>query len=138
MDELPGREQMKAIAEAAALEWGLSLGEPYALSRYSYVAPVGEDKVLKVAWGGDDESLHEPESLALWAGNGAVRLLRSDPSRRVLLEERAVPGDDLSEVPEEQAVAIAVDVGAPAVAAGSRAVPLDRRPRTGLDRPRRA
>ena len=110
MDELPGREQMKAIAEAAALEWGLSLGEPYALSRYSYVAPVGEDKVLKVAWCGDDESLHEPESLALWAGNGAVRLLRSDPSRRVLLEERAVPGDDLSEVPEEQAVAIAVDV----------------------------
>ena len=38
-------------------------------------------RVLKVAWAGDDESLHEAESLALWDGDGAVRLLRSDPSR---------------------------------------------------------
>jgi streptomycin 6-kinase len=110
MDELPDREQMKATAEAVALDWGLSLGEPFALSRYSYVAPVGAEAVLKVAWGGDDESLHEAPSLALWDGDGAVRLLRSDPTRRALLEERARPGDDLSEIPEEQAVAIAVDV----------------------------
>jgi streptomycin 6-kinase len=111
MDELPEREQMKATAEAVALDWGLELGEPFALSRYSYVAPVGPDAVLKVAWPGDDESLHEPESLALWAGDGAVRLLRSDPSRRALLEERALPGDDLSVLPEEQAVEIAVEAG---------------------------
>lgn len=110
MDELPDRERMKAIAEAVARDWGLALGEPFALSRYSYVAPVGADAVLKVASGDDDESLHEPDSLALWAGDGAVRLLRSDPARRALLEERALPGDDLSELPEEQAVAIAVDV----------------------------
>jgi streptomycin 6-kinase len=110
VEALPDRAQLQAIAEAVALDWGFELGEPYALSRYSYVAPVGGDRVLKVAWGGDDESLHEADSLALWAGDGAVRLLRSDPARRALLEERALPGDDLSEVPEEQAVAIAVDV----------------------------
>jgi len=110
LDELPDLEQMKATAEAVARDWGLELGEPFALSRYSYVAPVGADAVLKVAWAGDDESLHEADSLALWSGIGAVRLLRSDPSRRALLEERAVPGDDLSELPEDQAVAAAVDV----------------------------
>ena len=110
MDELPDAERMKATAESVAADWGLELGEPFALSRYSYVAPVGAETVLKIAWDGDDESLHEAESLALWNGDGAVRLLRSDPSRRALLEERARPGDDLSGVPEEQAVAIAVDV----------------------------
>jgi streptomycin 6-kinase len=98
------------IAHAVAAEWGLELGEPFALSRYSYVAPVGDDAVLKVAWDGDDESLDEGDALVLWGGDGAVRLLRADKRRRALLEERAVPGDDLSGLPEDDAVAIAVDV----------------------------
>jgi hypothetical protein len=110
MEELPDSEQMKAIAEAVAADWGLELGEPFALSRYSYVAPVGAEAVLKVAWAGDDESLHEAESLVVWDGDGAVRLLRSDPSRRALLQERARPGTDLSVLTEARAVAAAVDV----------------------------
>jgi streptomycin 6-kinase len=97
----------KATALEAAREWGLELGEPFALSYVSYVAPVGH-AVLKVAWEGDDESLHEGEALELWDGDGAVRLLRR--SGRVLLEERAVPGDDLSALPDAEATAIAVDV----------------------------
>lgn len=100
----------KATAEEVAAEWALELGEPFALSNYSYVAPVGDDAVLKVAWAGDDESLDEEDALALWAGNGAVRLLRADKSRRALLEERALPGDDISELPEDDATAIAVDI----------------------------
>jgi streptomycin 6-kinase len=100
----------RATAEAVAAEWGLELGAPFAMSNYSYVAPAGDDAVLKVAWDGDDESLHEAEALELWAGNGAVRLLRSDQSRRALLEERALPGDDISELPDDEATAIAVDV----------------------------
>jgi streptomycin 6-kinase len=100
----------KAAAQRAAEEWGIELGPPFALARYSYVVPAGHDAVLKVAWEGDDESLHEPEALALWAGDGAVRLLRSDPATRALLEERALPGDDISQLPEEEAVAIAVGV----------------------------
>jgi len=98
----------KAEAERVAAEWGIELGTPFTLSRYSYVAPVGDDAVLKVPWEGDDESLHEGEALELWNGNGAVRLLRR--SGRVLLLERALPGADISEVPEEEATAIAVDV----------------------------
>jgi len=97
----------KATALEVAREWGLELGEPFALSYVSYVAPAGR-AVIKVAWEGDDESLHEADALALWDGNGAVRLLRR--SRRALLLERAVPGDDLSTLPDEEATEIAVDI----------------------------
>ena len=90
-----------------AREWGLGLGEPFATSNVSYVAPAGQ-AVLKVPWQGDDESLHEGEALELWGGDGAVRLLRR--SGRVLLEERAVPGDDLSTLPDDTANAIATDL----------------------------
>ncbi len=102
--------ETEAVAREIAAEWGLTLGEPFALSRFSYVAPVGHDAVLKVAWAGDDESLHEDAALEVWEGDGAVRLHRVDRARRALLEERAVPGGDISELPEEQATAIAVDV----------------------------
>jgi streptomycin 6-kinase len=97
-------------AHVVAAEWRLTLGAPFALSRCSYVAPVGDDAVLKVAWAGDDESLDEGDALARWNGDGAVQLLRSDKRRRALLAERAVPGDDISELPEDEATAIAVDI----------------------------
>jgi streptomycin 6-kinase len=97
----------KATALDVAKEWGLQLGEPFALSHVSYVVPAG-DAVLKVAWDGDTESLHEGDALAAWNGEGAVRLLRR--SGHALLEERAVPGDDLSSLPDDDATALAVDV----------------------------
>jgi streptomycin 6-kinase len=97
----------KATALEVARDWGLELGEPFALSNVSYVAPAG-DTVLKVAWDGDTESLHEGDALELWDGDGAVRLLRR--SGRALLEERVVPGDDLSALPDDEATAIAVDI----------------------------
>jgi streptomycin 6-kinase len=98
----------RAQAEETARSWGLELGAPFALARYSFVAPAGEDTVLKLAWEGDDESLHEGEALQMWGGHGAVRLLRS--SGRVLLEERARPGSDISDLPEAEATAIAVEL----------------------------
>jgi streptomycin 6-kinase len=97
----------KATALQVAREWGLELGEPFAMSNVSFVAPAG-DAVLKVAWDGDTESLHEGEALELWDGDGAVRLLRQ--SGRVVLEERAIPGDDLSALPDVEATAIAIGV----------------------------
>ena len=97
----------KEAALAAAREWGLQLEEPFAFSNVSYVAPAGE-LVVKVAWEGDDESLHEGDALDVWDGDGAIRLLAR--SGRALLEQRAVPGDDLSAVPEDEALAIAIDV----------------------------
>ena len=90
--------------------WGVELGPPFALSRYSFVAPAGPDAVLKVTPVEDDESDEEADALALWAGDGAVRLLRRDARRRAILVDRARPGSDLAGVDEEEATAIAVDV----------------------------
>lgn len=99
----------KATALEAAQEWGLKLGEPFAFSNVSYVAPAG-GAVIKVAWEGDDESLHEGDAFELWDGNGAVRLLGR--WGRAILEERAIPGDDLSALPDDEATAVAVDIAA--------------------------
>jgi hypothetical protein len=85
-------------------------GTPYRLARYSYVAPAGDVAVLKVTPVEDDEADEEADALALWAGDGAVRLLRHDPARRALLLARAHPGDDLASLPEPEATQIAVDV----------------------------
>jgi streptomycin 6-kinase len=102
----------QTTAEAVAAEWGLSLAAPFSLSRYSYAAPVhGLDAVLKAAWQGDDESLHEADALAVWDGDGAVRLLRFDAGRRVLLEERALPGTDIRDLDDDAAMEVAIDVG---------------------------
>jgi streptomycin 6-kinase len=74
----------------------------------SYVAAVGPDAVIKVAWEGDQGSLHEGDALELWDGDGSVRLLRR--SGRTLLEERAIPGDDISGLVDEDATAVAIKV----------------------------
>lgn len=108
-----GRPDIGSLARAAlevAEDWGLQLEPPYALSRHSYVAAAG-DAVLKLTPPEDDESDEEADALELWQGEGAVRLLRHDRSRRAMLIERARPGTDLSELPEEEATSIAVDVG---------------------------
>jgi streptomycin 6-kinase len=94
-----------------AREWGLTLGPPFALGRYSFVAPAGPASVLKVTPLEDDESDEEGDALELWAGDGAVRLLRRDRGRRALLLERLRPGADASVLREEEATAVAVSVG---------------------------
>jgi len=107
----PDLDALVHVAGEAAAEWEVELGEPFALSRYSYVAPAGDDAVLKVTPPEDDESDHEADALELWGGRGAVRLLRRDRGRRALLLERARPGTDLSSLPDDEATAIAVAVG---------------------------
>jgi streptomycin 6-kinase len=77
------------------------------MSSVSYVAPAGS-VVVKVPWGGDDESLDESDALRVWDGNGAVRLL--DQFGAAILEERAIPGDDLSAVADGEATRIALDI----------------------------
>jgi streptomycin 6-kinase len=77
------------------------------MSAVSYVAPAGAG-VVKVAWDGDDESLHEADALALWDGDGAVRLV--ERFGRAIFEERAIPGTDLSVLNEDDATTVAVDL----------------------------
>jgi streptomycin 6-kinase len=101
-----------SVARAAAFEaarfWGVEVGTPFAFSNVSFVAPVNNHEVVKVAWEGDDESLHEGDALELWNGDAAVRLLRRHG--RALLIQRAVPGDDISDLGDEQATAAATAV----------------------------
>lgn len=97
----------RAAAEEAARHWGLVLEPPFTRAAVSYVAPAA-DAVVKVAWEGDDESLHEPDALELWSGDGAVRLI--DRHGRAVLEQRAFPGTDLALLPEDEATAVAVDL----------------------------
>ena len=63
----------------------------------------GEQAVLKVQQP-DRESEHEAAALELWDGDGAIRLLDSEPEEHALLVERCVPGTPLSSVGGEAAL----------------------------------
>jgi streptomycin 6-kinase len=106
----PDVARLASVAAEVAREWGVELGPAFELARFSYVAPAGNGAVLKVTPPEDDESDDEPDALALWAGDGAVRLLRRDDRRRAMLIERAVSGSDLATVDEDEATEIAVSV----------------------------
>ena len=128
-------EPLAPIAAEVAAEWGVELGPPFALSRYSYVAPAGDDAVLKVTPPEDDESDEEADALELWDGDGAVRLLRRDRGRRALLIERARPGRRHLGAPRGRGDRDRGRRRDAPVAAGGGAVSLDRRPRAALARP---
>jgi streptomycin 6-kinase len=108
VDDRPDLAALSKTAADVAGDWGVEPDAPFPLARYSLVAPAGADTVLKVVPREDDEADEEADALALWAGDGAVRLLRHDRGRRALLLERARPGTDLAAVPEDDATAIAV------------------------------
>ncbi|MGV0597352.1 aminoglycoside phosphotransferase family protein [Mycolicibacterium porcinum] len=72
-------------------EWELRADGPAFYGYCSIVLPVRTRErrpaVLKAAFP-DDESEHEHLALRRWAGSGAVRLMRADPHRRMMLLER--------------------------------------------------
>ncbi len=72
-------------------EWDLRADGPAFHGYCSIVLPVRTSErapaVLKAAFP-DDESEHEHLALRRWAGSGAVRLMRADPHRRMMLLER--------------------------------------------------
>ncbi len=109
----------KALAFEAAAHWGLTLEAPFSMSNVSYVAPAGP-VVVKVPWGGDDESLTKPTRCV--CGTATARFGCSISSAPAILEERAVPGDDLSAVPDAEATRIALDIGQRIWVAGRAAV----------------
>src|SRR2546428_11703927 len=82
---------LERTAREVAEEWGVELGERFALSRYSFVAAAGDGAVLKVSPADDGESDEEADALALWGGEGAVRLLRRDRDRRAPPPARRPP-----------------------------------------------
>jgi streptomycin 6-kinase len=111
VSRLAAAEKLERLAREVADDWGLTLSSPLARSWHACVAPVSSDAVLKVTSPVDDEADEEADALQLWGGNGAARLLRRDQSRRAMLIERARPGGDLAKLPEDEATAVAVDLG---------------------------
>ena len=94
-------------------EWGLQLGQAYVGGAAGHVhrveLPDGTPAVLKV-WFPHRESEHEPDALALWNGEGAVRLLAHDPSHSALLIERCDPGTPLGAVGAERGLDVLIEL----------------------------
>jgi streptomycin 6-kinase len=103
-------ERLVPIAAAVAAEWGLELGARFA-SRHSLILAAGSDEILKVVRPDVTAYDKEPDALQLWQGDHAIRFLRRDRTRRAVLLERAVPGYDLARMPEDAAIATAIEVG---------------------------
>lgn len=101
------------LMEECEERWSLRLGPPYPGSYVSLVVPAdlpdGTGAVLKIQFP-HRESEHEADALALWDGEGAVRLLDHDPSRHALLIERCDPGRHLSELEPDAALGVLIDL----------------------------
>jgi streptomycin 6-kinase len=106
---------LPALIERLAERWSLTVGPPFPAIEMNYVAAArradGQPCVLKVSrYVGETRT--EIAALRLWDGDGAARLLESDPELGALLVERLAPGTMLVEVAERD------DDAATAVAAG--------------------
>lgn len=116
------RDLPALLAEVAA-RWRLQPLPPFAGLTYNYVAPVtcadGSPAVLKA--GLPREELEtEIETLRLYDGSGLAQLLEADPSRGVFLIERALPGEPLTRVDDDDA---ATAIGAEMMREVTRPVP---------------
>ena len=107
MRELPAR------VSRCVKRWRLGLESPYPQSFVSIVFPAtlpdGSEAVLKVQWP-HAESEYEHEALRLWDGNGAVRLLEFDCDDHALVLERCEPGDPLSTISADEALAVLTEM----------------------------
>jgi streptomycin 6-kinase len=102
---------LPALVAACEERWGLRLEAPFPPGWVSLALPGTrgrDDVVLKLQFP-ERESEHEAAALALWQGEGAVRLLDHDPERHALLLERCRPGTPLSASPE-RALDVLIDL----------------------------
>lgn len=112
-----GREwlhNLPRVLEELCERWRLRIGTPFEGGCVAFVAPAkdaeGRRLVLKVSIL-DDETRHEGDALAFWAGRGAVQLIDRDPQHGALLLERAAPGTPLSSLPDQdEAIRIGCEV----------------------------
>jgi streptomycin 6-kinase len=104
-------ERLPRLVRESAERWELELGPPFPYATASLALPAtrrgGGEAVLKVCFP-HRESEHEADALALWDGDGAVRLLDCDRERHALLLERCRPGTPLSAAGAETALDVLV------------------------------
>ena len=107
MDRLPG------LLDDASHRWDLVLGEPFLLS-FNYVCAAtqkdGSEAVFKIGVP-NRELTSEINTLRLYNGQGACRLLEADADQGMLLLERLRPGTMLATLKDDdQSTEIAADV----------------------------
>ncbi len=98
--------RLPRLVDDVLADWRLTLDGTPMTGEVAVVLPVrtdaGEPAVVKLGLP-HPESEHEHLVLRAWGGDGAVRLLRADPRRSVLLLERADAGQDLTTLPVVEA-----------------------------------
>jgi streptomycin 6-kinase len=98
--------QLPERVAAAAERFGVVPGERFDPGAGGYVAPVGPDAVLKVAFP-HYEAEREPDALELVGGDGSPRRLARADDLWSMLIERLRPGTRLWTLPEERANPVA-------------------------------
>jgi streptomycin 6-kinase len=103
-------ETLPALAARYCREWNVRLDGDLMHGYVGVVAPAvradGTPVALKLSWL-DTESRGEPLALSTWNGQGAVRLLESDPARGAMLLERLDSGRTLRDEPIDYAIEVA-------------------------------
>lgn len=106
------RDRLPFLAARVLEEWSLTPDGMVSTGQCSLVVGAtmsdGQTAALKLGWS-HPESRHEHLALRAWAGRGAVQLLRADPTRGVLLLERAEAAD-LSSIPAADACLVVADL----------------------------
>jgi streptomycin 6-kinase len=105
--------ELPALLAESSHRWDLTLGEPFLLS-YNYVCAAtradGTPAVLKIGLP-NPELTSEINTLRVYDGQGACRLLEADAEKRMLLLERLRPGTMLVRLEDDdQATEIAAQV----------------------------
>jgi len=108
-------EALPDTIATAERRWGITIERPYEPGGYtSYVAPAMAASGVEVVYKctiPHDEAVGEAEALRIYDGDGAVRLLESEPATYELLLEPCTPGRPLWDIADEtQRVGIATSL----------------------------
>src|ERR1035437_3843934 len=99
-------------------DWSITVEQPFVNGKYNYVASAilrgGTPTLLKIASSRDDlDNYSEAKFLRTLNGTGVVMLLREDRGLRAMLLERAVPGQTVTRIfdnDESSAVPVAIEL----------------------------
>lgn len=100
---------LPALVEELCQRWRLEVDGPPMHGYLGLVIPVrraGEPCALKVSWR-DESNADEAAALATWDGQGAVRLLASEPEQAAMLLERLDARSSLDDVAIGEALPVA-------------------------------
>lgn len=105
------RADLPRLIEEISANWRLTVEPPFPALSWNYAAPAsrdGEQFALKVCLP-DYPYRSEAAALALYDGDGAVQLIEVDHARRAMLLERAIPGESIISLPDEESTRIAAE-----------------------------